>query len=166
MNIINRLPDDIVIYIYTKCLKRYRFHKGVFIKLIDFDKYKFLEKYTCRKIKKFNQFNYYNYNNDNDENDDNDNNDDNDDNENPMKYSIQCQLPNLIDINRKDPHIKVDDDMFCITFTIIDGSLKCDVDRFRLKKIEDIAIKSNMNIYHKGDFKEYDWEVLSYTYEI
>ena len=182
MNIINRLPDDIVIYIYTKCLKRYRFHKGVFIKLIDFDKYKFLEKYTCRKIKKFNKFNYYNYNNDNDNNDNNDNNDDNDDNddndnnddnddnddndenENPMKYSIQCQLPNLIDINRKDS--QVDDDMFCITFTIIDGSLKCDVDRFRLKKIEDMAIKSNMNIYHKGDFKEYDWEVLSYTYEI
>lgn len=151
MDIINRLPDDIVIHIYTKCLRRYRFHKGVFIKLIDFDKYKFLEKYTCRKIKKLNQFNY--------------NNDNNDDNyNNPMKYSIQCQLPNLIDINRKDPHI--DDDMFCITFTIIDGSLKCDVDRFRLKKIEDIAIKSNMNIYHKGDLKEYDWEVLSYTYEI
>jgi hypothetical protein len=167
MNIINRLPDDIVIHIYTKCLKRYRFHKGVFIKLIDFDKYKFLEKYTCRKIKKFNKFNYYNYNNDNDDNDDNDNNDDNDENdenENPVKYSIQCQLPNLIDINRKDS--QVDDDMFCITFTIIDGSLKCDVDRFRLKKIEDIAIKSNMNIYHKGNFKEYDWEVLSYTYEI
>jgi hypothetical protein len=157
MNIINRLPDDIVIHIYTKCLKRYRIHKGVFIKLIDFDKYKFLEKYTCRKTNKIiNQFNY--------RNDDNDDNDDNRSNGNPMKYSIQCQLPNLIDINRKDS--QVDDDMFCITFTIIDGSLKYDVDRFRLKKIEDIAIKSNMNIYHKGDLKEYDWEVLSYTYEI
>lgn len=157
MNIINRLPDDIVIHIYTKCLKRYRFHKGIFIKLIDFDKYKFLEKYTCRKTNKIiNQFNY--------RNDDNDDNDDNRGNSNPTKYSIQCQLPNLIDINRKDSH--VDDDMFCITFTIKDDSLKCDVDRFRLKKIEDIAIKSNMNIYHKGDFKEYDWEVLSYTYEI
>ena len=150
MDIINRLPDDIIIHIYTKCLKRYRFHKGVFIKLIDFDKYKFLEKYTCRKIKKLNQFNYYN--------------NDNDDNENPMKYSIQCQLPNLIHINRKDS--RIDDDMFCITFTMEDDSLKCDVDRFRLKKIDDIIIKSNMNIYHKGDFKEYDWEVLSYTYEI
>jgi hypothetical protein len=159
MNIINRLPDDIVIHIYTKCLKRYRFHKGIFIKLIDFDKYKFLEKYTCRKTNKIiNQFNY--------RNDDNDDNDDNRGNGNPTKYSIQCQLPNLIHINRKDSHIEVDDDMFCITFTIKDDSLKCDVDRFRLKKIEGIAIKSNMNIYHKGDFKEYDWEVLSYTYEI
>ena len=37
MDIINRLPDDIVIHIYTKCLRRYRFHKGVFIKLIDFE---------------------------------------------------------------------------------------------------------------------------------
>ena len=150
MDIIKRLPDDIVIHIYTKCLKRYRMHKGEFIKLIDFDKYKFLEKYTCRKIKKLNQFNYYN--------------NDNDDNENPMKYSIQCQLPNLIHINRKDS--RIDDDMFCITFTMKDDSLKCNVDRFRLKKIEDIIIKSPLNIYHKGDFKEYDWEVLMYTYEI
>ena len=152
------MPDDIVIHIYTKCLKRYRFHKGAFIKLIDFDKYKFLEKYTCRKTNKIiNPFNYRNDDND-------DNHDDSHGNGNPMKYSIQCQLHNLIDINRKDSH--VDDDMFCITFTIKDDSLKCDVDRFRLKKIEDIAIKSNRNIYHKGDFKEYDWEVLSYTYEI
>lgn len=146
MDIINRLPDDIVIYIYTKCLKRYRIHKGVFIKLIDFDKYKFLEKYTCRKIKIFNQFNYNNDNND------------------QIKYSIQCQLPNLTHINRKDSFIY--DDMFCITFTMKDDSLKYDVDRFRLKKIEDIIIKSPLNVYHKGDFKEYDWEVLSYTYEI
>ena len=153
MDIINRLPDDIVIYIYTKCLKRYRIHKGVFIKLIDFDKYKFLEKYTCRKIKVINQFNYYN-------NDDNNHSDNN----NQIKYSIQCQLPNLIDINRKDSWIY--DDMFCITFTMKDCSLKCDVDRFRLKKIEDINIKSPLNVYHKGDFKDYDWEVLSYTYEI
>ena len=143
MNIINRLPDDIVIHIYTKCLKRYRMHKGEFIKLIDFDKYKFLEKYTCRKIKIFNQFNY----------------------NNQIKYSIQCQLPNLIDINRNDSGIY--DDMFCITFTIKDDLLKCDVDRFRLKKIEDININSKpKNMYHKGNFKEYDWEVLSYTYEI
>lgn len=147
MDIINRLPDDIVIHIYTKCLRRYRMHKGVFIKLIDFDKYKFLEKYTCRKIKIFNQFNY------------------NNDNNNQIKYSIQCQLPNLTHINRKDSFIY--DDMFCITFTMKDDSLKCDVDRFRLKKIEDINIRSKPNnMYHKGDFKEYDWEVLSYTYEI
>ena len=157
MDIINRLPDDIIIHIYTKCLKRYRFHKGVFIKLIDFDKYKFLEKYTCRKIKVVNHFHYYN-------NDDNNDDDNNNDNNNQMKYSIQCQLPNLIHINRNDSWIY--DDMFCITFTIKDDSLKCDVDRFRLKKIEDIIIKSPLNVYHRGDFKEYDWEVLSYTYEI
>lgn len=49
MDIINRLPDDIVIHIYTKCLKRYRFHKGVFIKLIDFDKYKFWKNILVEK---------------------------------------------------------------------------------------------------------------------
>lgn len=145
MDIINRLPDDIIIHIYTKCLKRYRMHMGEFIKLIDFDKYKFLEKYTYRKIKKFNQLNNFN-------------------DSGIIKYSIQCQLPNLIHINRKDSWI--DDDMFCMTFTIKDGSLKCDVDRFRLKKIEDINVKSQRNMYYKGKFKEYDWEVLNYTYEI
>jgi len=120
-------------------------HMGEFIKLIDFDKYKFLEKYTYRKIKKLNQLNNFN-------------------DSGIIKYSIQCQLPNLIHINRKDSWI--DDDMFCMTFTIKDGSLKCDVDRFRLKKIEDINVKSQRNMYYKGKFKEYDWEVLNYTYEI
>lgn len=39
MNIIDKLPDDIILYIYTKCLKRYRMHEGRLIKLIDLDKY-------------------------------------------------------------------------------------------------------------------------------
>jgi hypothetical protein len=50
MEIIEKLPDDIVLYIYTKFVKRYRFCKGELIKLIDLDKYSFLEKYICRKI--------------------------------------------------------------------------------------------------------------------
>ena len=146
MDIINRLPDDIVIHIYTKCLRRYRFHKGVFIKLIDFDKYKFLEQFTYRIIKAFNSYNYSN------------------DNDNIIKYRIHYQLPNMININRKDSGI--DDDMIFITFTITDNSLIFDVDRFRLKKKEDIIIKSQMNIYHKGDYTDYDWEVVTYSYEI
>lgn len=147
IELVEKLPDDIILHIYTKCLKRYRVHNGELIKLIDFDKYKFLEKYIYRKIKAFNQLNYST------------------DNYNEIKYIIQYQLPNLIDINRKDSHI--DDDMICITFTINDTSLKYEVDRFRLKKIEDITIQSRPpNMYYKGDYKDYDWEVLNYTYEI
>ena len=147
IELVEKLPDDIILHIYTKCLKRYRVHNGELIKLIDFDKYKFLEKYIYRKIKAFNQLNYSN------------------DNYNEIKYIIQYQLPNFIDINRKDSHI--DDDMICITFTINDSSVKYEVDRFRLKKICDITIRSRPpNMYYKGDYKDYDWEVLNYTYEI
>lgn len=146
INLVERLPDDIILYIYTKCLKRYRFYNGELIKLIDFDKYKFLEKFTYRKIKAFNSYNYSN------------------DNDNVIKYRIRYQLPNMININRNESFI--DDDMIFITFTITDNSLIFDVDRFRLKKKEDIIIKSQMNIYHKGDYTDYDWEVVTYSYEI
>ena len=114
VNLVERLPDDIILYIYTKCLKRYRLYKGELIKLIDFDKYKFLEQFTYRIIKAFNSYNYSN------------------DNDNIIKYRIHYQLPNMININRKDSGI--DDDMIFITFTITDNSLIFDVDRFRLKK--------------------------------
>ena len=40
MNIIQKLPDDIIVHIYTKILRKYRLHEGKFIKLIDFEKYK------------------------------------------------------------------------------------------------------------------------------
>ena len=107
-----------------------------------------MEKYIYRKIKAFSVYNY-NYS---------------DDNNNDIKYRAQYQLQNLININRKESWI--DDDMICITLTINNSSLKFDVDRFRLKKIEDILIKSPPNMYYKGKYNEYDWEVLSYTYEI
>jgi hypothetical protein len=105
-----------------------------------------LEKYIYRKIKAFNQLNYSN------------------DSHNEIIYIIQYQIPNFVNINRKDSYI--DDDMICITFTINDSSIKYDINRFRLKKIEDITIKSPPNMYHRGNYIEYDWEVLTYTYEI
>jgi hypothetical protein len=150
LELVEKLPDDIILHIYTKCLKRYRMYNGTLIRLIDFDKYKFLEKYIYRKVTVNSQFNYSNDNNNND---------------NDIKYTIKYKLPNLTDINRKDSH--VDDDMICITFTINDSSVKYEVNRFRLKKICDINIQSRPpNMYYKGDYKDYDWEVLTYTYEI
>ena len=146
MNIIQNLPDDIILHIYTKCLKRYRFYDGKLIKLIDIDKYKFLKKYIDRRLKVF-----YKLNSSND---------------GEIKYRIQYQLSNLIDINRKDSHI--DDDMICIELTINDSSIRYDVERFRLKKLEDFNIKPIRlpSIYYKGDYHDYDWEVVSYTYEL
>jgi len=141
MDIIENLPDDIILYIYTKCLKRYRLYEGKLIKLIDLDKYKFLEKYIHRRIKKFygSETNYY----------------------------IKYQLSNLSDVDRKDS-CSIDDDMICINITINDGSLRYDIDRFRFKKIKDFNINTQSlpSIYYRGSYKDYDWEVVSCTYEI
>jgi hypothetical protein len=112
MEIIKNLPDDIVLEIYTKYLKRYRLHNGTLIKLIDFDKYKFLEKYVHRKI---NSLHYIKYGLDNE-----------------VQYIIQYTTPNYVERNRKDSQI--DDDLFCVTLTIKDNSVKYHVSRFRLKK--------------------------------
>ncbi len=112
MEIIKNLPDDIVLEIYIKHLKRYRLHNGTLIKLIDFDKYKFLEKYVQRKIKSLVYGTY------------------SDDNE--IKYTIQHTIPNIVEINRKDSYI--DDDLFCLTLTIKNNTVKYDVEIFRLKK--------------------------------
>jgi len=144
MEIIKNLPDDIVLDIYVKYLKRYRLHNGTLIKLLDFDKYKFLEKYVHRKIKSL-KHNTYGL-------------------DNEIKCVITHTTPNLVEINRKDS--RIDDDLFCLTLTIKDNSVKYDVDRFRLKKIQDINITSPSNMYYRGDYKDYDWEVLRYTYEI
>ena len=50
MDIIQKLPDDIIVYIYTIILKKYRLQDGKLIKRINIEKYKFLEKYIYRKI--------------------------------------------------------------------------------------------------------------------
>ena len=138
MEIIQKLPDDIIVHIYTKILKKYRLHDGKFIKLIDFEKYKFLEKFIYRKMGGIssNDFRI------------------------EIKYDLNnfCQLP-----DRKD--LSIDDDMMYVYLTSKGNTVKYYIERFRLKKIEDMDTKIP-SIYHKGDYEDYDWEVFSYTYEI
>jgi len=145
MDIILKLPDDIIVLIYTKILKRYRLQDGKFIKRIDFEKYKFLEKFIYRKI--INVF-YQKYGNNNDIT------------TIEMKYNLNNlnQLP-----DRKD--LLIDDDMMYVYVTFKENTIKYYIQRFRLKKIEDID-KKIPSIYHRGDYKDYDWEVFSYTYEL
>jgi hypothetical protein len=142
MNIIEKLPDDIILYIYTKSLKRYRMCEGKLIKLIDFDKYKFLEKYIYRKITEV-------YGSE-------------------TNYHVKYKLSNLSEINRKNSFLEVEDDMICVHITVEDGLLRYSVDIFRLKKIKDFNMTTQPlpSIYYKGDYGDCDWEVVSYTYEI
>lgn len=155
MNIIEQLPDDIILYIYIKCLKRYRMNAlGELIKRIDLNKYKFLENYIRRIPTAIHTFNS------------------NDDGE--INYRISYQLHNLSDINRSrtESRLRLDDDMMCIEFTINDLSLRYNVEIFRLKKIEDMHINSNSkhvrtpSIYYTGNSTDYDWEIVRYEYEI
>jgi hypothetical protein len=147
MEIIEKLPDDIVLYIYTKILKRYRFYKGDLIKLIDVDKYSFLEKYTCRRITRFYQTASMDAN--------------------EKKYRIDYCIPNVSEIyNRKDLHI--DDDMICMELTENDNnnSLHYEISRFRLKRIDNINNEKLPSIYYKGELADYEWDVVSYSYNI
>jgi hypothetical protein len=145
MDIIEKLPDDVVLYIYTKILKRYRFCKGRLIKLIDLDKYSFLEKYIFRRIVHFYQRPSIDAN--------------------EKKYRIDYCIPNVSEIyNRKDLHI--DDDMICIELTENANSLYYEVSIFRLKRMVYLNREKVPTIYHNGGLADYDWEVISYSYTI
>ena len=142
MEIIQKLPDDIIVHIYTKILKKYRLRDGKFIKQIDFEKYKFLEKFIYRKIVGISKRSF------------------DDDFTIEIKYDLNnfCQLP-----DRKD--LSIDDDMMYVYLTFRENTVKYYMERFRLKKIEDMDTQIP-SIYHKGDYADYDWEVFSYAYEI
>jgi hypothetical protein len=151
MEIIEKLPDDIVLYIYTTILKRYRFYKGRLIKLIDVKKYSFLEKYIYRRAVSICK-SYHTYSADVAD-------------MNEKNYRIQFSIPNICEIvNRRDLYI--DDDMICMELTENDHSLHCEISKFRLRRIENINNKKLPSIYHKGNLDDYDWEVVSYSYNI
>ena len=142
MNIIQKLPDDIIVHIYTKILRKYRLHEGKFIKLIDFEKYKFLEKFIYRKMVDISTC-YFSNN---------------------LTIEIKYDLNNFCQLSdRKD--LSIDDDMMYVYLTFKENTIKYYIQRFRLKKIEDMDTK-RPSIYHKGDYEDYDWEIFSYTYEI
>jgi hypothetical protein len=83
---------------------------------------------------------------------------------NDTTYEIRYNLNNFSQLSdRKD--LSIDDDMMYVYLTFKENTVKYYIERFRLKKIEDIETKIP-SIYHKGDYEDYDWEVFSYTYEI
>lgn len=151
MNIIENLPDDIILYIYTKCLKRYRVSKeGKLIKLIDLEKFLFLEKYISRRVVSICK-SYYSdlpesYPNGN-------------------IYRINYTIPNVSDIvNRRESYI--DNDMICIELIEHENSLQFEFSRYQLKRLEDIRGEKKRSIYYIGDLVDYDWEVFTYSYTI
>ena len=147
-NAIVNLPDDIIIHIYTKILKKYRLHEGKFIKLIDFEKYKFLENFIYRKMVSVLPNRRVRFGGGD-------------------EYRIRYRLANFSRLpNRKSmlaegawPSVEVD-------MTVNENTVAYHVHRYRLKKIEDLNANYKPSIYHRGDYKDYDWEVVSYRYTI
>lgn len=151
-NAIVNLPDDIIIHIYTKMLKKYRLHEGKFIKLIDFEKYKFLENFIYRKMVsvlpnhvRFGGGDEYR-----------------------MRYRLAnfSRLPNRKSMLAEGAWPSVEDDLMDVDMTVNENTVIYDVTRYRLKKIEDLNANHKPSIYHRGDYKDYDWEVMSYRYTI
>jgi hypothetical protein len=146
-NAIENLPDDIIIHIYTKILKKYRLHEGKFIQLIDFEKYKFLENFIYRKMVsvRFGGGDEYR-----------------------MRYRLAnfSRLPNRKSMLAEWAWSSVDDDLMDVDMTVNENTVAYDVHRYRLKKIEDLNTNHKPSMYHRGDYTDYDWEVIHYTYEI
>jgi len=150
--LIEKLPDDIVIKIYTKYLRRYRIDKdGKFIRLIDFEKYKFLEKYISRRIVKVSKINYG-------ENDGLIFDD--------TIFEIKYTLANFCELSDRKEQL-IDNDMMYAYLTVKEDTVSCIIQRFRFKKIEDLLTRNKpSSIYHRGNYPDYDWEVFSYIYKI
>lgn len=144
------LPDDIIINIYTKILKKYRLHEGKFIKLVDFEKYKFLENFIYRKMVSFYRMRFGGGD------------------EYRMRYRLAnfSRLPNRKSMLTEGAWPSVEDDLMDVDMTVNENTVTYEVRRYRLKKIEGLNANHTPSIYHRGDYKDYDWEVIDYTYEI
>lgn len=150
LNLLEGLPDDLLIKLYTKHLRRYRIDNGKLIKLIDFEKYKFLEKFLSRKIVSVSEVRTY------------------------EEYSGRILPNNILEIkytlsnwchlpDREEQSI--DDDMMYVYLNKDTGSYT--IKQYRLKKIEEF-FKKNKPVsmyfrgnYHRGNYRDYDWEVFT-----
>ena len=152
LNLLQILPDDVLIQIYTKHIRSYRLHNGEFIKLIDFEKYKFLEKVLSRKMVSVSKVKTY---------------DENSGRVLPnnileIKYKLAncCELP-----DRKEKSI--DDDMMYVYLTVKEDTVSYTIKQYRLKKIEEFLTKDKPSSmyhrgnYYRGNYQDYDWEVFT-----
>ena len=85
-----------------------------------------------------------------------------------MRYRLSnfSRLPNRKSMLAEGAWPSVDDDLMDIDMTVNENTVTYDVHRYRLKKIEDLNTKYKSSMYHRGDYTDYDWEVIHYTYEI
>ena len=154
LNLLQGLPDDLLIQIYTKHLQRYRIDKdGNFIKLIDFEKYKFLVKFVSRKIVSVSEVKTY------------------------EEYSGRILPTNILEIKYRLANVyelpdrkeqSIDDDMMYVYLNTDTGSYT--IEKHRLIKIEEFFTKNkpvsmySRRYFPRGNYRDYDWEVFTLIY--
>ena len=154
LNLLQGLPDDLLIPIYTKHLQRYRIDKdGNFIRLINLEKYKFLEKVISRKIVSVSEVKTY------------------------EEYSgrilptnileIKYTLSNCCHLPDREEQL-IEDDMMYVYLNTDTGSYT--IKQYRLIKIEEFFTKNKpVSMYSRrnfprGNYLDYDWEVFTLIY--
>jgi hypothetical protein len=152
LKLLQILPDDLLIPIYTKHLRRYRIDKdGNFIRLIDFKRYEFLEKVISRKIVGFSKVKIYDENSGR-----------------PLPTNIlrvEYTLPNCCELpDRKEQSIG--DDMMYVYLNETTGHYT--ITKYRLVKTEEFLTAKDkpISMYHLGNFptgnyRDYAWEVFT-----
>ena len=150
LSLLEGLPDDLLIPIYTKHLRRYRIDKdGNFIRLIDLEKYKFLENLFSRKMVSVSKVKIY---------------DEYSGQELPTDIvRVEYKLKNCCVPDRNEQSIP--DDKMYLYLNQKTGHYT--INKYRLKKNEEFFKKdkpifmSYRGCFHRGNYRDYDWEVFT-----
>jgi hypothetical protein len=152
LDLLEGLPDDLLIPIYTKHLRRYRIDKdGKFIKLIDFEKYKFLEKVISRKMVGFSKVNIY---------------EEYSGRILPTKiFEVKYTLPNCCELPDREKQ-SIQNDMMSVYLNETTGHYT--ITKYRLVKTEEFLTAKDKPIFMsyrghfpRGNYRDYDWEVFT-----
>jgi hypothetical protein len=84
---------------------------------------------------------------------------------NETKYCLQYSIPNVSEVSDRK-NLYIDNDMICLELTESLNSLYYEVSIYRLKHVEHLNHEKIPTIYHKGGLSDYDWEIVSYSYNI
>jgi hypothetical protein len=149
LKLLQILPDDLVRKIY----ENHRIDKyGNFIRLIDFEKYKFLEKFVSRKmvsVSKVNTYDEYSVR--------------------PLPNNIlriEYTLPNCYELPDRKEQL-IDDDKMYVYLYLEKYTFSYTIEKHRLIKIEDFFTKDkpfsmySRRNFHRGNYRDYDWEVFT-----